>query len=206
MKAPRYQGKISTWKDDQGFGFITPDGAGPAVFVHIKSFTSRGKRPVVDAVVTYDLSVNEKGQPRAGNVAFVDARSDGSSAPAQGGTGSLIAACGFFVLIGAAVLLGTVPVALFGAYLGMSLLTFFAYAVDKSAARNDRRRTPEQTLHMLALGCGWPGALVAQQLLRHKSKKASFRNAFWLTVTLNCAALAWLFTPHGAGTLAAIAS
>jgi cold shock CspA family protein len=34
----RYQGKITTWKDDQGFGFITPNMGGEPVFVHIKAF------------------------------------------------------------------------------------------------------------------------------------------------------------------------
>ena len=32
QKMPRHQGKITSWKDDQGFGFIAPNGGGPAVF------------------------------------------------------------------------------------------------------------------------------------------------------------------------------
>jgi uncharacterized membrane protein YsdA (DUF1294 family) len=54
---------------------------------------------------------------------------------------------------------------------------------------------------LLSLAGGWPGALVAQQKLHHKSKKQSFRLVFWLTVLLNCGAFVWLFTPTGATTL-----
>lgn len=33
----RHQGKITTWKDDKGFGFITPNGGGEPVFLHVSS-------------------------------------------------------------------------------------------------------------------------------------------------------------------------
>ncbi len=72
-------------------------------------------------------------------------------------------------------------------YVGASGVCFLAYALDKSAARRGARRTPESTLLMLGLLGGWPGGLLAQQLLRHKSNKASFRAAFWGTVMLNVA-------------------
>jgi uncharacterized membrane protein YsdA (DUF1294 family) len=66
------------------------------------------------------------------------------------------------------------------------------YAFDKSAAANNRWRTPENTLHFVGFLGGWPGALVAQDVFRHKSRKAEFQYVFWLTVVLNCGALAWL--------------
>jgi uncharacterized membrane protein YsdA (DUF1294 family) len=44
---------------------------------------------------------------------------------------------------------------------------------------------------------GWLGALSARQLLRHKSKKKSFQIIFWMTVLLNCSALAWTFSEEG---------
>ena len=72
---------------------------------------------------------------------------------------------------------------------GMSLVTFIVYAMDKAAARAGRWRTSEATLHLLALAGGWPGALVAQRLLRHKSSKRQFRVVFWTTVWLNLAGL-----------------
>jgi uncharacterized membrane protein YsdA (DUF1294 family) len=38
-------------------------------------------------------------------------------------------------------------------------------------------RIKEDTLHVWSLAGGWPGAWFAQQVLRHKSRKESFRQA-----------------------------
>ncbi len=54
-------------------------------------------------------------------------------------------------------------------------------------------RIPESTLLLAGLLGGWPGALLAQHLLRHKSSKPSFLAEFWATVALNV--LAFAFTP-----------
>ena len=77
-------------------------------------------------------------------------------------------------------------------YLVMSLVAFIAYAVDKSAAVHGEWRTPESTLHTFELLGGWPGAWLAQRLLRHKSIKTSFRIVFFVMVVLNLAALAYV--------------
>lgn len=79
----------------------------------------------------------------------------------------------------------------------MSLLTFVVYAWDKAAAQAQRWRTAESTLHLMALAGGWPGALLAQQWLRHKSAKREFRVVFWATVVLNVAGLVLLCSAFG---------
>ena len=66
-----------------------------------------------------------------------------------------------------------------------SLLCFGAYAWDKTAAVRGARRTSERTLLLLGLFGGWPGGLLAQRLLRHKTRKASFQRNFWTTVVAN---------------------
>lgn len=198
-KAPRYAGRITSWKDDQGFGFITPNGGGPLVFLHISAFANRATRPASNDIVTYHLGANEKG-PRAEQVALARGGKP-QQAPSDKRTGRLIAAAGFFGFVSLSIFSGKLPAAILGAYLITSVAAFLAYAADKSAARKNERRISERTLHMLGLVGGWPGALVAQQLLRHKSKKESFRTVFRATVIINCAVLFWLLTPSGATVL-----
>lgn len=78
------------------------------------------------------------------------------------------------------------------AYVGNSVACFVAYAVDKRAAIRRERRTSEFTLLIFGLAGGWPGGLLAQQVLRHKTSKTSFLAWFWVTVALNLAGLFWL--------------
>lgn len=73
---------------------------------------------------------------------------------------------------------------------GVSLLTFMLYAVDKSAAKQQQWRVNESTLHLYSLLGGWPGAWLARRLLRHKSVKTSFIWRFWLCVAANLSGLA----------------
>lgn len=190
----RTKGKITSWNDKKGFGFITPSTGGKQIFVHIKAFSDRNRRPDINQLVTYTLSVDREGRPCATN-----ATRAGDQAPerAKHSNASAIAAVFFLVIVFMAVLTAKIPLVILGIYIIASLWTFIIYSKDKSAAKKGDWRTPEKTLHLLSLAGGWPGALVAQQELRHKSKKESFRSAFWLTVILNCCVFVFLLTPTG---------
>jgi uncharacterized membrane protein YsdA (DUF1294 family) len=87
---------------------------------------------------------------------------------------------------------GKLPWAVPAWYAASSAITYLAYRVDKAAAVHGTWRTSERKLHALALAGGWPGALVAQRWLCHKSTKAAFLVPFFVSVGLNLAALAWL--------------
>jgi uncharacterized membrane protein YsdA (DUF1294 family) len=78
-----------------------------------------------------------------------------------------------------------------------SLVAFLAYWLDKADAQRGRWRTKESTLQGLALVGGWPGAWIAQQAFRHKTRKSSFQVTFWACVALNLAALAWMIWNGG---------
>ena len=115
-----------------------------------------------------------------------------------------VGAAGAFVLAAFALayalvaLIRGVPTWVHLLYAGASLLCFMLYAIDKAAARAGRRRTPERRLLMLGLLGGWPGAALAQQLLRHKSSKPAFLWRFWGGVALHVGVfglLAWPGSP-----------
>ncbi|WP_104163553.1 DUF1294 domain-containing protein [Cryobacterium sp. N22] len=88
-----------------------------------------------------------------------------------------------------------IPLWVAGIYLAASIVCFIFYAVDKSAATAGRWRVPEATLLLWGVVGGWPGAIVAQQTLRHKTQKASFRSVFWFTVIVNLIVFAVFATP-----------
>ncbi len=193
----RTKGKISSWNDEKGYGFISPIGGGERVFIHIKAFVNNNRRPEVNQVVTYALSTDKQGRPRAVKATLAGDRLP-QKAKKPNGTLPIISSIVFLTLVAATVISSKVPPLIFTLYLAASLLTFVVYALDKTAARKGTWRISENTLHTLALFGGWPGAIVAQQKLRHKSKKQSFRTVFWLTVLINCGAFAWALTPDGA--------
>lgn len=81
-----------------------------------------------------------------------------------------------------------------------SLVTLALYWHDKRRARDDGRRTPEKLLHLGELLGGWPGALVAQQLFRHKTRKLTYQVVFWGIVVVH--QVLWgLYLFHGAAWL-----
>ena len=196
----RSKGKITHWNDDKAYGFIQPGAGGEKVFVHIRAFDRHVERPDIDEKVSYSLSTDKQGRPCA-----VKVKRAGEKSPRKkhnnNYSGQVLIALAFLSVVGLSVMILDIPKQVLFVYLVVSLITFIVYAVDKSAARRDAWRTKENTLHLLALFGGWPGALIAQQTLRHKSSKRSFRAVFWVTVVLNCGVYAWVCTPDGAAML-----
>lgn len=83
------------------------------------------------------------------------------------------------------------------ASVGLSLLAYLLYAIDKRAARLKRWRVSEQRLHVVALLGGWPGAALARQRLRHKTRKPSFSVMLWLSALLHIGFIAaYLLVGH----------
>ena len=78
-------------------------------------------------------------------------------------------------------------------FLLVSVLTFVIYGGDKMAARKGWHRVPESTLLVLGLVGGWPGAVVGQQLFRHKTQKQPFKTYFFITALLNIGVMVALY-------------
>lgn len=183
--ADQQRGRITTWNDERGFGFIAPDRGGPEVFFHISSLASRSRRPTTKTVVFYQTTKDEKGRLRASHV-YLNNESLGPLVSAS------VLVFGFFAMLSAVIWLGWLPFWILAIYAGMSSVTFMEYGSDKARAGTGARRTPEATLHLYELLGGWPGAIIAQHYFHHKRSKASYQIAFWFTVALNLIGLAVL--------------
>jgi uncharacterized membrane protein YsdA (DUF1294 family)/cold shock CspA family protein len=204
----RFGGVITRWDDERGFGFIEPAAGGEPVFVHIKAFRSRSGRPANGMRVEFSVELGAEGKKCATEVDTVRvaqperrrARRSPVSDPSVGGRVRLapwLALAAFATLFAFAALVWPLPRVVGYWYGGASVLTFLLYAADKSAAERGGWRIREQTLHMLALIGGWPGAVVGQQLLRHKRSKASFQWVFWTAALFNVSGFLLLVSPFG---------
>ena len=200
------KGTIVEWNDDRGFGFIEPYGGGARVFCHIKAFSVRVRRPQAGDAVTYRATKDTKGRLQASDVRPLgleraaynanggrsrkQARKPSSDASRKSNAASYLFIAVFAASLAVLVAANRISMFVPLIYIAMTGITLFAYAFDKSAAIDQRWRTQESTLHVLALAGGWPGGLIAQRAFRHKSSKTSFLVTFWVCVILNVLALA----------------
>ena len=189
----RLKGKVISWNDEKAFGFIKPNTEVNDVFIHKNALFNSQRTPVIGDIITFSLSKDKQGRACASEATFTgEKRNDFSrqkainhKASKETGMFSLMLAVLFFIAIGLGTYVNELSLHAFYGLIGINIVTFFYYAFDKFKAQTGRFRTPESTLHLLALLGGWAGAAFAQQLFRHKSKKLTFRRAYWLTVIIN---------------------
>lgn len=86
---------------------------------------------------------------------------------------------------------GTIQWVILGGLILVNLIAFVAHGVDKRSAIHGRRRTPEARLHLWELLGGWPGALLAMLLFRHKIRKPSYLLVFGLIAAGWITGIAW---------------
>jgi uncharacterized membrane protein YsdA (DUF1294 family)/cold shock CspA family protein len=197
----RFKGTLVEWNDARGFGFLEPAGGGQRAYCHISQFARRSRRPAIGDRVTYELSRDERGRPRASQIRPVAATKVAAAKKSSSLLSpwvAIVTAALFIAAVAGLAFRGALPILIPAIYLCLSFVTILAYAFDKSAAKNGRRRTQESTLHLLSLLGGWPGAWIAQLAFRHKIKKVSFMVTFVVCVVGNLAALGWLGMHPGA--------
>ncbi|MEQ8928134.1 MAG: cold shock and DUF1294 domain-containing protein, partial [Fulvivirga sp.] len=189
----RLKGKIKQWNDAKGYGFISPMIDGEPVFVHIKSFSKKRRRPAVGDVVTYTKSVDSQQRLCASDVHLGFFKTKQTQVDKNTNISSIVAVI-FLLLIGVLSMVKAVPVIIAMIYIFASFITYITYSIDKASAQSGSWRIPESTLHMMSFLGGWPGALVAQARLRHKTRKPVFRFVFYATIIMNGIFFIWLST------------
>jgi uncharacterized membrane protein YsdA (DUF1294 family)/cold shock CspA family protein len=191
----RVEGTLVTWNEDRGFGFIAPTGGGRQVFAHIRAFPQGTTAPHIGELVSYEVERTSEGKTRARYVRPIGAGAVQRYGRTASSILSYLPVVAFIVLYAVVWELWQPPYWVLVLYVGASLLCFIIYAIDKSAAAEGRWRVSESALLLLGLAGGWPGAIVAQQVLRHKTKKRSFQAAFAGSVVVNVLAFVVLTSP-----------
>jgi uncharacterized membrane protein YsdA (DUF1294 family)/cold shock CspA family protein len=207
----KVHGKLVSWDDNRGFGFVQVSKAVPDVFVHISEFDNRARKPVVGDTIRFTLVKDAEGRMQASKIAFKGEPSKRANKVRKGRKPSkrklsyaIAVACFYFLALIAAIIFWHQTIYILVGHTVFSFLAFSAYAKDKYQAENNRWRVKESTLHFFALFGGWPGALIAQQKLRHKTSKLSFQSTFWLCVLLSLGATSYLHTDKGSQLLSTI--
>lgn len=207
-------GKVSEWNEARGFGFVAPvdnsESAG-RVFFHVRDYDQGPRRPQVGELVKFSAAKRD-GRWRATRVRRAVASTTRRAAPVppthrpgvhaarKPASASALVALVLAYSAGVAFavqhdrLPGLLPFWLLAAN-GLSLLLYYG---DKTAAQRGESRIAESTLHLIEVAGGWPAALLAQRLLRHKTSKASYQSAFWAMAGLHItivAAMAFAAAP-----------
>jgi uncharacterized membrane protein YsdA (DUF1294 family)/cold shock CspA family protein len=189
----RYKGILIKWHADKAFGFIKPKAGGADIFIHKSALSNKKQTPQINDIITFSITQDKNGKYCASDAAFLGEKLIFKKKK-KSRHFSIYLSFLFLIAITVAHFIGQFPPQLLFGYWCVSATTYLIYMFDKSRAQRGAWRIQENTLHLFAFIGGWPGAAIAQQLLRHKSQKIKFRKVFWLTVIINVGCLIWLLS------------
>jgi cold shock CspA family protein len=63
--APRFNGKLTKWNAERGFGFLVADHGDQELFVHVSAFPRDGRPPAIGEPLTFEMELDKEGRKRA---------------------------------------------------------------------------------------------------------------------------------------------
>lgn len=188
--APRSRGRLVNWNDERGFGFISPSEGGADVFVHASAFVKEGRHIEIGLDYEFDIETGKDGRPKAKRITTIAVEKPAPSllsAVLRRGPRFLVIPAFLFIAVAIATV-QPIPASWLIVYGVASIACFVGYGLDKRAANRKEWRVSETILLLVGLAGGWPGAIVGQEVFRHKTQKVAFRTLFWMSVAINMAA------------------
>lgn len=189
-----YRGHVIHWNDEKGYGFIQLNPKYQNLFFHISMFAYHHCRPKVNDAVIFTAEPGKNNGWQAKRVLLLQDKEaiyeNHICDIAENSQPKKFEGCVYAVLDAVYFLILTyisLPIAITAAIL--SILTVALYSYDKKAAAAGERRIPDASFHIASLLGGWPGALFARPMLRHKIRQDRFKVFFWASIVINFCAL-----------------
>ncbi|MBP8145152.1 MAG: DUF1294 domain-containing protein [Inhella sp.] len=196
------QGRVLQWDAAKGLGFVQAEAGGERLLLRRADLCGRLRtRPPQAGEPVRFLAQGQGHARRAARVSTLLAPpgAAAASAPAPRSKGPdsarLLVIPAFAIVLGAIHMAWPLPRFVTLMYGALSMALFIVYGMDKWAARRGAARVRESALHLLALLGGWPGALLGQQIFRHKTAQPRFLRISWAMVVLNLLLLIAICTP-----------
>ena len=188
----RKKGVLTKWNHDKGYGFITPVGEKKEIFVHISEFQGR---PLQYDKISFTLTKDKSGRDCAIDAVKFNKATLNSETKKTNKINilAILVIPIFYLILFYFTQIKGVELYIIPYYVLVSAFTYYMYSEDKDFAQNGNWRISESTLHFLSIFGGWTGAIIAQNILKHKSSKTSFKIIFFITILLNISFLFILY-------------
>ncbi|MBB5351565.1 uncharacterized membrane protein YsdA (DUF1294 family)/cold shock CspA family protein [Haloferula luteola] len=186
----RKTGRLQQWDDSRGYGWV--EMGKHRIFVHIKEFEPRRRRPMDGDEIEFAVGLDLQGRTCARQVHLV--RSGGKVSIGRWSSLLLL----LVLPVSAGCQIPGAPFWIVPSGMAVSSVVAWAmYRADKHRAESHRWRIPESRLHFWEFWGGWPGGFLAQAWFRHKTRKSTFQVLFWLIVAIHqLIAFAWIMRDH----------